>query len=143
MSVAGLISRGTRLINVILFCWLYIPHIVFFLLCGKKKRVLIKSDLQEYAYKTGGKLPIILILLFLLHNNRWYRCVFYKRIGPIAKWLIGWWRPGDNTFLIPSHTIIGPSFRQDHAFSTILNADSIGSHFFCLHGVTIGKKNNQ
>lgn len=143
MKVESFISRGTRSINTILFCWLYIPHVLFYLFCGKKKRELINSDLREYAYKTGGRLPLFFTLLFLLHNSRWYRCIFYKRMGPIVKWLIGWWRPGDYTFLIPDHTIIGPSFRQDHAFGTTLNAESIGSHFFCLHGITIGKKNGK
>lgn len=141
MNKEYIISRGTRGISTILFSWLYIPHIIVYFLSSHRK--LINSDLEKYAYKTGGKLPIFMTLLFLLHNNPWYRVTFYHRIGPLYKWLISWIRPGDKSFLIPDHTKIGAGFRQDHAFATTLNAESIGKNFFCLHCVTIGKKNEK
>lgn len=136
-----IISRGKRSIGVILFFWIYIPHILAYYCSGKKG--LIDSDLDTYSKKKYGKAPHLLTLLFLLHNNRWFRTVFYKRLGPIVGWMISWLRPGDYTFMIPDHTIIGRSFHQEHAFGTTLNAESIGDNFFCLHGITIGKKNEK
>lgn len=141
MNKAILISRGTRGISTLLFMWLYIPHIIVYLIGGKK--TIIDSDLNKYKGKTGGRLPNIIALIFLLHNDIWYRTTFYYRIGPIWSWLIGWYRPKDRSFLIPDFMKIGPGFRQDHAFSTTLNAESIGDNFFCLHCITIGKKNDK
>ena len=141
MKKKYLLSRGLRGLGTFLFCWLYIPHILVYYLSGNK--LLIDSDLHKYDYKTDSKLPLIIVLVFLLHNNPWYRVTFYYRIGPIWKWLIGWIRPGDMTFMIPPHTQIGPGFRQEHAYATVLNADTIGKNFFCLHCVTIGKKNGK
>lgn len=140
MNIEYLITRGTRSVSTIIWCWLYIPHFLLYY-CGGKK-CLIDTDLERWAYKTGGKLPKSLTLLFLLHNNKWFRNIFYHRIGPVCKWIIGWWRPGDGTFIIPNHTRIGEGIRVDHAFGTILNADQIGDNFFCLHNVTLGKKND-
>ena len=141
MRTSYLISRGTRTINAVIWSWIYIPHLVAYGLGGVKKK--IDSDIDTYEVKTGIRLPRLLSLLFLLHNNRWFRSFFYYRIGPIWAWLISWWRPGDKTFIIPAHVKIGKAFHQEHAFSTVLNADSIGDNFRCIHGITIGKKNGK
>ena len=136
-----LFSRISRSFGVLLFWWLYIPHILVYFLSRNKG--MIDSDLQTFANKTGGKLPNFLALLFLLHNNECFRSTFYYRIGPVWKWLIGWWRPGCSTLLIHPYTEIGKGFRAEHAFGTCINADRIGDNFFCLHNVTIGKKNDK
>lgn len=140
MQIEYIISRGTRGISTILWCWIYLPHIVLYLF---KNKSLIDSDLDKYSNKTNGKLPRVFALLFLLHNNIWYRTTFYYRIGPIWAWLIGWWRPGDRSFMIPDHVKIGPGFHQEHAWSTVLNADVIGKNFSCIQGITIGKKDGK
>lgn len=141
MNIDSIINRGTRSLGTIICFWLYIPHILLYYISGKK--TIIDSDLDKWSYKTGGRLPKVLALFFLLHNNKWFRTIFYYRLGPILKCLIGWWRPGDSTFMIPSHTEIGKGIRVDHAFGTLLNADRIGDDFFCLHNVTLGKKNGK
>lgn len=58
-------------------------------------------------------------------------------------WLIGWYRKGDETFMIPNHVKIGPGFHQEHAWATVLNAERIGSNFHCIQCITIGKKNGK
>ena len=93
---------------------------------------LIKSDLATYRIKIGRNLPDIVMLIFLLHNNVWFRTFFYYRIGPIWTWLISWYRPGDKSFIIPYHVKIGPGFHQEHAYSTIVGDVKIGNN------VTIG-----
>ena len=131
-----------RLFCSYLFPILYIPHILV-LFCKKNLKEYAYSDANVMAKRLDIKIHNWNAFIYFLHNNAFYRKLFYHRCGQIIKLLIGWWRPGDYTFLIPDHTIIGPSFRQDHAFGTTLNAESIGSHFFCLHGITIGKKNGK
>ena len=130
-----------RLIGALVFCWLYIPHILVFLLGGKAS--LIKSDLLNVKHQVNIKLPLILLLLYFLHNNSYYRKVFYYRIGPELALLISWWRPGLKTFIIPDSTKIGKGLTFAHPYSTVLNADRIGDNFSCIHCVTLGKKDGK
>lgn len=141
MKTDYLISRGTRGLSAIFWSWIYLPHILVYVLGSKRN--LIKSDLATYRGKTDKKLPDVITLIFLLHNNIWFRTVFYYRIGPVLSWLISWYRPGDRSFIIPDHVIIGPGFHQEHAYSTVLNAESIGKNFHCIQCITIGKKNEK
>ena len=57
--------------------------------------------------------------------------------------LISWYRPGDKYFWIPFSTKVGKGIRYAHPYSTVLNAESIGDNFSCIHCVTIGKKNGR
>jgi hypothetical protein len=141
MKKKYLLSRGLRGLGTFLFCWLYIPHILVYYLSGNK--LLIDSDLHKYDYKTDSKLPLIIVLVFLLHNNPWYRVTFYYRIGPVFSLLIGWWRPGDSSFIIPDSTKIGKALYFAHPYSTVLNAESIGNNFSCIHCTTLGKKDGK
>ena len=82
-------------------------------------------------------------LIYLLHTDRYFRKLFYYRIGAIATMLIGWWRPGDKYFIISNTTKIGGGVFIAHPYSTIINAESIGENFSCIHCTTLGKKNEQ
>ena len=127
-----------RLLGAIFFSWLYIPHMVIYGVLGKKK--LIASDIE--GLKTQVHIPLSngLAVLYFLHNNRYYRKAFYYRIGPALSMLIGWWRPGDSSFIIPDSTKIGKGLYFAHPYSTVLNAESIGDNFYCIHCTTLGKK---
>lgn len=124
----------------LLFFWLYIPH----LLC------LLKKDLRESIYgdirelKTRIRIPLsnLFATLFLLHNNRYYRSLFYYRIGPVRSLLIGWYRQGEHSFIIPFSTRVGANLFFAHPYSTVLNAESIGDNFSCRHLATIGNKSD-
>ena len=129
-----------RLIGAVLFAWLYIPHIIIFLLFGSKK--MIERDLLKMKKQTDVDMPILLYLLYMLHNNAYYRTLFYHRIGPILAMLIGWWRPGDKYFSISKTTKIGAGMLIAHPYATILNAESIGENFSCIHLTTLGAKGN-
>ena len=133
------IIRDTiRLLGAIIFSWLYIPHIIIYVILGKKK--LIVSDIEGLKKQVNISLPNWLAVLYFLHNNRYYRKAFYFRIGPALSLLIGWWRPGDSSFIIPDSTKIGKGLYFAHPYSTVLNAESIGDNFSCIHCTTLGKK---
>lgn len=117
----------------------YIPHIVVFYVFNEI-RTLVKSDLIAIRHQLQFNLPLFIQFVFQLHNNRYFRHVFYYRIGPILSMLISWWRPGDKYFWIPFSTKVGKGLSYAHPYSTILNAESIGDNFSCLHCTTIGKK---
>lgn len=89
-----------------------------------------------------ANLPYWLLLLDMLHNNRYYRTLFYHRIGSVASLLISWYRPGDKYFRIRSGMPIGEGMWIAHPYSTILNAESIGKNFRCIHCTTLGAGKN-
>lgn len=136
-----LLRDSFRLFWAVLFFGLYIPHfMVFFMLSvfGGGIKNLIISDLKAIQNQVGIKLPIAFQLLFHLHNNSYYRTLFYYRIGPIFKMLIGWYRPGNQYFIISNNVKIGKSMWIAHPYSTILNANAIGDNFRCIHCTTLG-----
>lgn len=136
----------------VIFSWLYIPHLAIVALCSKRNkkgrsddwqmaaRNLIFSDLNEMKSRCHLTLNKWFLLLFFLHNDAYYRSLFYYRIGPIKSLLISWYRPGFKSFIIPDSTKLGGKFHYSHPFSTVLNASSIGYGFTCGHNTTIGKK---
>lgn len=130
------IRDSIRLFGSIVFFWLYIPHYIVFLF----KRDDIISDIKAIEEQLNIKLPLIFQLVYQLHNNRYFRSVFYYRIGPAFDLLISWYRPGDKYFCLPFSTKIGKGIKYAHPYSTILNAERIGDNFCCIHCTTIGKK---
>ena len=136
------IRDSLRLMGAILFFWLYIPHLLSYVLGGGKRR-LINSDLQVIQHQLHIKMPSILQLLYHLHNNRYFRTVFYHRMGPVVDLLIGWWRPGDRYFVISKTTKIGKGFWFAHPYARVLVANSIGDNFRCIHCTTVGHSTNK
>lgn len=129
-----------RIFWAIAFSWLYIPHLVAYIVGCKS---IINSDLDALRTQGGiGCLPYWMLLLTFLHNNRYYRVLFYHRIGPVAALLISWYRPGDKYFRIRSGMSIGEGMWIAHPYSTILNAESIGKNFRCIHCTTLGAGKN-
>lgn len=129
-----------RFVGSLLLIWLYIPHLIIF--CFTRKNDLIKLDIDKLNYQIELSLPITLLFLYLIHNNRYFRNVFYHRIGAIPSLLIGWWRPGDRYFTIGKTVKIGRGMWFAHPYATILAARSIGDDFSVLHCVTLGNKEN-
>lgn len=102
------IRDNLRLIGAILFSWLYIPHMVVYAISGKKQ--LIDSDIIRLKKQVNIGLPNWLAVLYFLHNNSYYRSVFYHRIGPVLSLGIGWWRPRNKYFIIPDSMAMGGAF---------------------------------
>lgn len=128
-----------RVGNSILFFWLYIPHLIIYLIQPSRRRSLIYSDVNVMRSQLSVSINGVLLLLYFLHNNRYYRTLFYYRIGPILSLFIGWYRPGDRYFVFSQSTKIGEGFWFAHPFSTVINAESIGKNFRCRHLTTLGK----
>lgn len=133
-----LIRDSLRLFGALFFSWLYIPHLLLFAFGGK--RYEIERDLLKNSAQISINLPLFFLFLYFLHNNSYYRKVFYFRIGPAWRLLIGWWRPGNSTFIIPDSIKLGSGISIAHPYSTVLNAECIGDNFSCIHCTTLGKK---
>ena len=120
------------------FC--YIPHFLFFLFLPGKKKQLIRKDLGRWESKYPFRICTFFLLLMKLHTDPYFRTVFYHRIGPLGGMLIGWWRPGAETFIIPPSLQLGGGIYAPHAYATVLNAASIGENFTCIQCTTVGKE---
>lgn len=139
-----------RLGSALLCVPIYIPHLFAYMCMPKAKTEVVKltvgggkwlidSDLKKMKYQTGlPGLPKWMILLNLLHNNRYYRNLFYHRIGAVKSALISWIRPGDRYFIIGKTTKIGAGMWIAHPYATVLGANSIGDNFRCIHCTTLG-----
>ncbi len=126
-----------RWTGVIILFPLHLPHLTFYV-TGRCK-TLIKSDLLRYKnHFHYENCPDYLYLLYLLTIDRYYRQVFYYRIGPVAAAFLAWYRPGDRYFAIPKEIEIGGGFMAYHPYSTVLNAERIGDSFTCLQCTTLG-----
>lgn len=127
-----------KLTGAVLCFWLYLPHLIIFLISGTQKKELINGDLERLKGQLKLRITGLLLLLYFLHTNRYYRSAFYYRIGIVPAMLISWYRPGDRYFNISKTTKIGKGFWYAHPYSTIINADTIGENFSCLHLTTVG-----
>lgn len=120
--------------------WLYIPHMLIWLFSPTKK--IIDDDVSATGTSTL-KTNRFTGFLYLLHNDRYFRKLFYHRIGPVWSLLISWWRPGDRYFVFSWSTKIGPGVNVNHPYSTVLNAEKIGSNLSVAHCTTLGKKDGK
>ena len=132
------IRNGLRLLGAILCSWLYLPHLILW-----NGNSLVMSDVKKLEYQIGFKIPKLMQLLYHLHTNRYYRNLFYHRLGPVKSACLQWYRPGDRYFSISVTTKIGESMWIAHPYATIINAESIGSNFSCIHCTTIGAHNGR
>lgn len=130
-----------RLAGALFFFWLYIPHFLVYAIV--RSRDIIDRDLDAISGQINIRLPRFIQLLYQLHNNRYFRHVFYYRIGPSWDLLISWYRPGDKYLWIPFSTKVGKGLKYAHPYSTVLNAESIGDNFSFIHCTTIGKKDGK
>lgn len=123
----------------IIFCWLYIPHTLLYLYKGNLRKI-VNADLNRRKDKLELKLNRSLMFLYYIHIDRYFRNLFYHRVGPVIGIIIGWWSPGDRYFVISKTTTIGEGAYFAHPFASEINAKSIGKNFSCRHLTTIGNK---
>lgn len=128
-----------RLLFSFIFIWLYIPHSLIFLLI-KSVREKVIGDLKIRESKLSFKSSFYVLFIYNIHNDRYFRNLFYHRIGPVLSALMGWYRPGDRYFIISKTTTIGAGCYCVHPFCTEINAESIGDNFSCRNNTTIGNK---
>ena len=106
-----------------------VPHIILYLV----NRRIIDPDLEKYSADGTGVGAFIKVAT----RQRVFRNLFYYRLGEYVSVFIKWMLPPERTLNIwcPS---IGPGAHFEHNYATYLNAEHIGSDFYCLHLVTLG-----
>lgn len=106
-----------------------VPHLLYYL----AHRKTIDEDLRRYREGEGGVLTFIKVAT----RQRTFRNLLYYRMGDYRAALIKWLLPPDGSLHITCPQI-GAGCHLEHAYSTYLNADSIGRNFYCLQLVTLG-----
>ena len=117
----------------------FLLHIIIFLL-SKNKDVII-CDIKKAIEHHLIHLSSFEGLLYLLTFDRYFRNVFYYRIG-YKSYFCKWWAKPHPTFTIGTYTPIGKGFLAIHPFSTIIHAKSIGDNLIIKNDVTIGSTSN-
>lgn len=113
-----------------------LPHYLLYFYSPHKKQ--IQEDVKamgkypEYSSMEGNRL-----LLYLLIRDKYFRKMFYTRIGLMSN-LVSWYSPGESTFF-PCKEIDG-GFYMAHPYATIINAKKVGRNFTCRQCTTIGNK---
>lgn len=110
-----------------------IPHIVLYWL----RKKTIDADLVKYR---EGK-PSTLTFIKVATRQKWFRNLFYYRLGEYISVFIQWMLPPDSSLHIWCPQI-GAGAHFEHNYSTYLNAESIGKDFYCLQLVTLGNGKN-
>lgn len=110
------------------------PHAIVFLL----KRSNLKDDVLVNTSECLGGGSLMTRFLYLMVFQKYYRNLFYYRIGKL-KYLIGFLCPKANNFILSPTTTIGSGLRLEHPYGTNINAESIGNncYFFQLSSVGV------
>lgn len=106
-----------------------VPHMLFYM----ANRSTVNADLAVYGEGQGNLLTFIKVCT----RQKTFRNLFYYRLGEYRSVFIKWLLPADNSLHIWCPHI-GRGCHFEHAYSTYLNAGSIGDNFYCLHLVTLG-----
>lgn len=116
----------------------YLPHFLFYL-CSNKKNT-IDEDLNVNRIKRNISLKKSQYYLFLCCiNDKYFRTLFYYRIGRISK-ILSWYTKQDCTYVINSSCNLMGGVYNPHSYATILHAKQIGKNFSHRHCTTIGNK---
>ena len=112
----------------------FFPHLLFYLIFYSS----IKEDIRRGMFHHGiNKTSLFCGWLYLMTWDKWYRNLFYYRIGHF-KYLVSFLARPCDSFFIGTYAKIGDGFLCVHPFSTYVNAESIGNNFEVKNNVTIG-----
>ena len=101
-----------RIIIVVLvtISWLLmLPHAILYLLSSKKKEIY-EDTMADMAFRSANITGISAVLYVLL-LDRYYRSLFYYRIG-FPSFLVSWLWRGDSSFSITAKNIMGETVRK-------------------------------
>lgn len=119
-----------QVFTVILF-----PYVLAYKFSSKKKEIDLDVIAMASSYKVNYSGSVGLIYFLLV--NRYYRNIYYNRIGNISLCLKLLLRK--DKYFDPCENI-GGGIYPAHPYSTIINAASVGSNFTVHQCTTIGNK---
>ncbi len=132
----GLKIKYLLVYSLIIFTLIYMwPCLVMFYLSKNKNMIL--ADVERQMGVRNFILPRVFALLYVLAVDKYFRNLFYTRIGLASNFVRWYLRPCSTLYICKS---IGPGAYLPHSYATILNAKKIGANFSCRQCTTIGNK---
>lgn len=122
-------------IIIYLLILIYLP-VLFFLLFSDNRKIIL-YEVNYLFIKKRTPYSGLLGFLYLFFLNKYYRRLFYLRLGKQSR-LLNFIYPASNTFIINSS--IGEGIDIAHPFATIINAEKIGKRLSIRNNTTIGNK---
>lgn len=133
-------ANNLKLIFILINYPRFIFHIISFSLSYQK--YIIVSDIKRAMELWGYDYGIYTSLVYLLWYDKYFRTLFYQRIGQPA-FLLSILAKSAETFILATHMKIGEGMLVIHPFSTIINAQKIGCNFTVRNDVTIGNNDSK
>lgn len=119
--------------------WLLLwPHAILYW-CSNQKQAIYEDTMADMNFRSANITGASAVLYVLL-LDRFYRSLFYYRIG-LPSLFVSWLWRGDSSFSITAKNVMGGVFCV-HPSSTYLNAHYIGRNFTCRQNTTIGNKSD-
>ena len=136
MNITSLKQQIVFYLNLVRILPVALPYIF------AQGREGVKSDLEVQVTKHNLSDCGLLSLCKLLYSDKYYRSVYYHRVGKVSK-LFRFLLPCSETFCISPGVIIGKGIFPAHPFATYINAYSIGDYFSFRNNITIGNKSDE
>lgn len=121
----------------IVFIWIYVLHLFALVSLPKFRRKYLFIDIDKLHLRITRNRYVK--LLYFIHNDGFFRELFYYRIGAARALLISWIRPSVNHFHIAKSMAMKGGAYFPHPYATYIHASSIGTNFSCRNCTTIGK----
>lgn len=127
-----------RQVAAVMLLPFYLFPLITFLFSSKRNDII--EDVRVNSNLNTNN--VIINFLYLFVYNRYFRVLFYHRIGVFTGTLLNFFYSKEKTFIISHTTFIGRGLKLSHPFATIINADKIGVECQIRQCTTIGNKNN-
>lgn len=124
----------------LLYIVVYLPLVLSYIIKGRKDKFIIEDieSAQENSIWYATNSHFTSFLNFVVHYPEWRQLYLY-RIGGVWRQILRFIYPNKINFYLQIGRVKGAFFPQ-HAWSTIVLAQSVGSNFQVWQNVTIGKK---
>lgn len=134
-----MIFKMRKLINYVVV-WILLWPLAIAYKCSKNKEFIYADTMADMKHRKANFTGTTAVL-YVFFLDRYYRTLFYHRLG-VCSCIFSWiWRP-NLTFFPVCHNLGGGCFLS-HPCSTFLNAKSIGNNFSCRQNTTIGNKSEE
>ena len=127
-----------NLIIKYLIIFLNIPRLLPAVLLLLVFRDECELDVEVNKNFHSCKLSFVCAFCYLMVFQKWFRNLFYYRIGKF-KYLISFLMPPFPSFFIGTYAKVGKGFLVVHPYATNVNAKSVGEYFTVKNNVTVGE----
>lgn len=120
-----------------LLAWINVIRLIPHSILLWKYHELCREDILINSPASLRQKSLFYQWLYLMTFDKFYRALFYHRIGSL-RYFISFLCPAHSCFFISPSTKIGQGLKLCHPFSTVINAERVGENVAIFQDVTIG-----